>query len=803
MSNLMQEMASPKALRDWCRVTCASYPNVEIKDMSASFRSGLAFCAIIHKHRPDLIEFNSLSKDNIYENNKLAFEVAETKLGIPALLNAKDMISSNPPDCLSVITYLFQLYYFFNRKSNGLASLKLSDAANSPTKSIEDLNFPKSSTNLESNKDADLSNTRLLGVCNMCFKPVHLIQRHLINEKVYHRRCFRCKLCHSSLLPGSYTQGVDANSLVCTHHIKSKKSACVDLSNKLGCGCLSLGGKAITSVPHYIKKTASQDRLVFTTQEKKEKERQESSRRKEESPVGLTPHPPLLVVKETTEQKHGPASFQGDNKVMQDAPKTEDSEDAGRLSACVQGTKGSSRPVPAPRRMAGSSGVPVPAPRTKNFQTMSSSLAKGSSAKQSVSSPNLSNLTSLTSENPRVKSNHPWLNIIHPGPWTQLPPAPAPVPAPRSKPVSNLQGSRYRPKVVPPPPNPFEMKEEEEDGQEEGTPPEPAVQSHSAAAENITNVNVESEDGGVSDPDTNPASGDTAKHLHDSGGTDGPHVTEAQSHILPRSHSVAAISSCSVTSINVEGNESTTTSQSQYQACKENPFDQKPAIPKSQTFQDLPTRRLPAPGHGFPLIKRRVQTDLCAPTDNLQVEMEQLYKHLEALEQRGVDLERSIRGCKNDKEEKKMLMDWFCLVHEIHTLMRRDTELVYLTKQQQLEERQADVEYELRCLLNKPESDWKQEDRSQEQQLMEELVSIIEQRNQIISSLDQDMQREREEDTCWDAMRKKELQQDGLKELKKSKGKFKPPKVFKMLNPKADNRKDSIHKQKHKDETML
>uniref|UniRef100_A0A672ZX46 BMERB domain-containing protein n=1 Tax=Sphaeramia orbicularis TaxID=375764 RepID=A0A672ZX46_9TELE len=300
------------------------------------------------------------------------------------------------------------------------------------------------------------------------------------------------------------------------------------------------------------------------------------------------------------------------------------------------------------------------------------------------------------------------------------PPAPAPVPAPRSKPVSNLQGSRYRPKVVPPPPNPFEMKEEEEDGQEEGTPPEPAVQSHS------------------------------------------PFLFFFQ-----------------------------------YQACKENPFDQKPAIPKSQTFQDLPTRRLPAPGHGFPLIKRRVQTDLCAPTDNLQVEMEQLYKHLEALEQRGVDLERSIRGCKN--EEKKMLMDWFCLVHEIHTLMRRDTELVYLTKQQQLEERQADVEYELRCLLNKPESDWKQEDRSQEQQLMEELVSIIEQRNQIISSLDQDMQR------CTHLYNNKSkyLQQDGLKELKKSKGKFKPPKVFKMLNPKADNRKDSIHKQKHKDETML
>nr|XP_015215143.1 PREDICTED: MICAL-like protein 1 [Lepisosteus oculatus] len=82
--------------------------------------------------------------------------------------------------------------------------------------------------------------------------------------------------------------------------------------------------------------------------------------------------------------------------------------------------------------------------------------------------------------------------------------------------------------------------------------------------------------------------------------------------------------------------------------------------------------------------------------------MNQIDRQLDELELRGVELEQKLRNSPNDEEEERMLVDWFKLIHEKHQLVRREAELVYTAKQQALEERQADVEYELRCLLNKP-----------------------------------------------------------------------------------------------------
>ncbi|XP_035225862.1 spectrin beta chain, non-erythrocytic 1-like isoform X1 [Stegodyphus dumicola] len=109
-----EKKSAKDALLLWCQRKTAGYPGVNIQDFHVSWRNGLGFNALIHSHRPDLINYPALHNNSNIQNLNNAFDIAQKELGIPRLLDAED-VDTNKPDEKSVITYVASYYHTFAR----------------------------------------------------------------------------------------------------------------------------------------------------------------------------------------------------------------------------------------------------------------------------------------------------------------------------------------------------------------------------------------------------------------------------------------------------------------------------------------------------------------------------------------------------------------------------------------------------------------------------------------------------------------------------------------------------------------
>ncbi|XP_027976899.1 F-actin-monooxygenase MICAL3 isoform X4 [Eumetopias jubatus] len=318
MENLVNSRTTPKLTRNesvarsskllgWCQRQTDGYAGVNVTDLTMSWKSGLALCAIIHRYRPDLIDFDSLDEQNVEKNNQLAFDIAEKELGISPIMTGKEMASVGEPDKLSMVMYLTQFYEMFKDSLPSSEALDLNAeekavliaSTKSPisflsklgqtisrkrspkdkkekdpdgtgkrrkTSQSEEEDVPRGyrggrptlvSTLTDRRMDVALGNqnkvkymaTQLLAkfeenappqstgmrrqgsikkefpqnlggsdTCYFCRKRVYVMERLSAEGKFFHRSCFKCEYCATTLRLSAYAYDIEDGKFYCKPH---------------------------------------------------------------------------------------------------------------------------------------------------------------------------------------------------------------------------------------------------------------------------------------------------------------------------------------------------------------------------------------------------------------------------------------------------------------------------------------------------------------------------------------------------------------------------------------------------------
>jgi len=192
-----------EALLLWCMRNTEGYTGVNVQNFHTSWSDGLAFCALINKFRPDILDFKSLKHEEKGKNLGLAFSVAES-IGIPALLDVEDLLDVPKPEPFSIITYLSQYYHFFS-SAKGQSSGKLpvemptSGGLASISQDPEDKKRkPEEQPTAQPQPQQPQQEAVPVELCTKCGNELEGVVIEVMG-RMYHQDCFGCFGCGKKL----------------------------------------------------------------------------------------------------------------------------------------------------------------------------------------------------------------------------------------------------------------------------------------------------------------------------------------------------------------------------------------------------------------------------------------------------------------------------------------------------------------------------------------------------------------------------------------------------------------------------
>uniref|UniRef100_A0A667YIY5 Molecule interacting with CasL protein 1 n=1 Tax=Myripristis murdjan TaxID=586833 RepID=A0A667YIY5_9TELE len=743
----------------WCQKHTAGYENVNVKDLTQSWRSGLALCALIHHFRPQLIDMSTLDESNAVHNNQLAFSILERELGISPIMSASDMASSGQIDKLSMVLYLTQIQdafaapakeptgllvspkplsfartqsavFFLNKlKHNSLQRRKEKLAAQRQTTKerqmrmgdedspIAPLVAPELSPTSGPKADSDVGMAVSTGnseECYFCGQRVYVLERISAEGKFFHRSCFTCHQCGITLRLGGYTFNQTTGRFYCEQHSEDLElesgaeiSVCKDnRTNHKG----SNEDNGLSSDGHTPSPSESEDEYTLdgTHKQPHQPEGEEDHHRLESKEESYESHPsditdPASELVAPTEEETGedPPS----ESVSHPVPKP-------RLSRQTTPSPQPSPPVPKPRSIHLVNPSPPekhsplsPGQKSGNLKGASDSRPKQSLRKLQLTDEEKSQLVNLQSLSLDSDSETPG--------------------------GSSSCSSSSATAGGPSPPKPAGQDGQEEEGYWSGS-----TAGHVREKRNRRCFRRKEEPGGQ----TRVRSKFSPWNL--------------SSPRLSRDHRLSVLNNHpgrvettfrhahSTLEDGVDGDDDDDDDDEMFGRDDIDLFDEK--------FQTVPSD--PVEAEKLELMKMRTlerrakmsELQRFRKAQSIQRRLEEIEVTFKELEDKGVVLEQALRGEAGSGGSPEMIEHWIQLVHQKNALVSEESDLMVASRQLELEDKQSMLEMELRRHMELSEKTTEQQE--EEDRVLQQMIEVVDMRDSLVAFLEEKRLKEMSEE---------------------------------------------------------